>query len=180
MLPDHTIFHETDTGKDFTLLAGVWLQKDLLTIEEPKEELLARGDISFLNITTPQLVTITSQSTPVAIAGGAWTSSNLEGLTVDVDGIATYTRLETKNFQVNFSALIEKIGGGATDIALTVLINGIDVTTNAPHSVNAGVIQISATRMFSLSTNDTLQLAVLNIGSTSNIEVSQANMSITN
>ncbi len=27
LLPDHYIFHETDTGDDFTLLAGVWIPK---------------------------------------------------------------------------------------------------------------------------------------------------------
>ncbi len=138
------------------------------------------GDFSFINIATPQLVTIVSTSTPVTISGGSWTSSNLERLVADVgnNGIATYTGVETADFQVTFSALLEKVAGGATNIGLTILINGVDITTNAPHSVNAGIIQISATRIFTLNTGDTLQLAVFNDDNTDNIEISQANMSI--
>lgn len=139
---------------------------------------ITSGDLSFLNIATPQLVTITAQGTPVAIAGGTWTSANRERLNATTDGLATYTGIETQDFKVTFSALIEKLTGGATNIGLTVLINGVDVTTNPPHSVNAGIIQISGTRIFTLSTGDTLQLAVFNDGDTNNIEISQAHMSI--
>jgi len=138
------------------------------------------GEFDFLNIASPQLVTISTTNTAVAIAGGAWSATELERITADVgnNGIATITALGTNSYQVNFSALLEKLTGGSTNIALTILVNGVDTTTNPPRSVNAGIIQISGTRIFSLSENDTLQLAVFNTDDTNNIEVSQATMSI--
>lgn len=142
---------------------------------------MTTGEFDFLNVATPQLVTITTIDVPVAIAGGAWTNANLERMTADVgnNGIATITALGTHRYTVAFSANLEKLLGGTTNIALTILVNGVDVTTNPPRSLNSGIVQIGDTKIFSLTTGDTVQAACLNSIDTDNIEVSQSSLSIT-
>jgi len=213
------------------------------------------GELDFLNISTPITVTITATDTPVAIAGGAWSATKLERVEADADdnGIAILTAIGENEYTVSFSALIEKLTGGATEIALTVLIGGsgaeatanlvstvvdtitvdeggmeyqvapivtitgdgtgatatailtsgvvtsvtvdtggtgyttatvsfgtgsTDLTINPPRSVNAGIIQISGTRIFTLNERSSLQLGVFNTNDTNNISVSQSTMSI--
>lgn len=152
----------------------------IVTNSPPTPTSRITGEFDFVNIVTPQLVTIVTQDVPVAINGGNWTSSVLERVKTDIvgDGIATLTAQGTDKYVIGFSALMEKLTGGSTNIALTILINGVDVVNNPPRSVNSGIIQISGSKILSLSEGDTIQLAVFNTDDTNNIEVSQASMSI--
>lgn len=149
---------------------------NLRAIGNDSPDSMSTGEVSTEDIATPITVTIASQDTPVVIAGGGWASTNLEEFTADSNGILTYIGLSTKQINVAYYALFEKVGGGATDIELTLLRNGSEITANAPRSVNAGIIQISGTDIISMTTNDTLQLAVTNRSGTANIDVSQANL----
>lgn len=149
---------------------------NLRAIGNDSPDSMSTGEVSTEDIATPITVTIASQDTPVVIAGGGWASTNLEEFTADSNGILTYIGLSTKQINVAYYALFEKVGGGATDIELTLLRNGSEIAANAPRSVNAGIIQISGTDIISLATDDTLQLAVTNRSGTANIDVSQANL----
>ena len=75
---------------------------------------------------------------------------------------------------------IEKFGGGQdVDFGVVLIKNGNLVLTDTfepPHSVNTGVVQITATRDFELASSDTLDIAVVNFEDTDNIIVSQANI----
>lgn len=152
----------------------------VVTNSPPTSPSRITGEFDFVDIASPQLVTITATDTPVAINGGNWTNQELQRMTADVgnDGIATITAQGTQDYLIEFGALFEKLLGGVTNIALTILVNGVDVTVNPPRSVNSGIIQISGSKIIPLSTGDTVQLAVFNTNDTNNIEVSQASMTI--
>ncbi len=141
---------------------------------------MASAQVGFTNIGTPIVVTITTQDVPVLIGGTQFVSNNLERATATTGGQITNLTEKTKKYPITFSALIEKVAGGSTDIGLLLIKNGSLVLTETfeiPHSVNPGIIQISATRTFELAENDTLDMAVVNFAGTDNIEVSQANIS---
>lgn len=141
---------------------------------------MSSAQVGFTNIATPIVVPITTQDVPVLIAGTQFVSSNLERATATTGGQITNLTKATKRIPITFSGLIEKVGGGATNIGLLLIKNDALVLTETfeiPHSVNAGIIQISATRDFELADGDTLDLAVVNFDGTSDISVSQANIS---
>ena len=140
---------------------------------------MASAQTGFTNISTPIVITIDTINIPVIINGSQFVASNLERATADTSGQITNLTKQTKKYPITFSALIEKVAGGITDIGLLLIKNGVlDLlaTFEIPHSVNSGVIQISATRDFELVDGDTLDIAVVNFANTDNIEVSQANI----
>lgn len=176
---EEIVFDVTDTGNMNTASVDSTSTLSLSFDNAPANDSMTTAQVGFTNIATPIVVTITTQDVPVLIGGTQFTSENLERATVTTAGQITNLTKKTKKFPVTFSALIEKAGGGVTDIGLLIIINGALVLTNTfniPHSVNAGVIQISATRDFELAENDTIELAVVNFDGTSNINVSQANI----
>ena len=138
------------------------------------------GQFIFENINSPLTVSISSSDTPVAIGGGNWIASNLTRVTADGsdNGIATINSTGTHQFTIEYSALIEKAGGGRVDIGITLLINGVEGALNPPHSVDRNPMQISRTETFELSEGDTVQIAVVNYRNAQNIDVSQAQMTI--
>jgi len=143
------------------------------------EDSMASAQIGFTNITTPIVVTIGIQDVPVIIGGTQFISSELERSSATTGGEITNLSKKTQRYNITFSGLIEKVGGGATDIGLLLIKNGSLVLTNTfeiPHSVNAGIIQISATRILELAENDTVDIAVVNFSGTADISVSQANI----
>jgi len=141
---------------------------------------MVSAQVGFTNIATPIVVPIATQDVPVIIGGTQFLSANLERATATNSGQITNLAKATKKYAITFSALVEKVGGGSTDIGLLLIKNGVlDLTSTfeIPHSVNTGVIQISATRDFELAENDTIDIAVVNFDGTSSINVSQANIS---
>lgn len=138
------------------------------------------ASVGFTNVATPIVVTIATQDVPVIIDGTQFITNNLERAVVTVAGQITNITKVTKKYAITFSGLIEKVAGGSTDIGLLLIINGVldlSATFEIPHSVNAGIIQISATRDFELAENDTIDIAVVNFDGNANISVSQANIS---
>jgi len=134
-------------------------------------------------ITSPQLVTITTQGTPVIIGGTAWLSNKFERMAINISGNGQMKNLVkgTSDVPITFSASVEKVAGGAVHIGIVVIINGVLTTVatfNPPITRNTGIIQISATRLFTLSEFDLLDLAAVNFNGTDNIEVTQSEVTI--
>lgn len=141
---------------------------------------MSSAQVGFTNIATPIVVTLVTQDVPVIIGGTQFISDNLERASTTTGGQITNTTKKTQGYPITFSGLIEKVGGGSTDIGLLLIKNGSLVLTETfeiPHSVNTGIIQISATRDFTLANGDTLDIAVVNFDGTADISVSQANIS---
>jgi len=141
---------------------------------------MVSAQVGFTNVATPITVSIVTQDVPVLIGGTQFVSDNLERATATTGGEITNLNVKTQRYSITFSALIEKVGGGSTDIGLLLIKNGSLVLTDTfeiPHSVNPGIIQISATRTFELAEIDTLDMAVVNFDGTADISVSQANTS---
>ena len=141
---------------------------------------MSSAQVGFTNIATPIVVPIVTQDVPVIIGGTQFISDNLERATATNSGQITNLTKATKKYPITFSALIEKVGGGSTDIGLLLIKNGVmdlSATFEIPHSVNTGIIQISATRDFELAENDTCDIAVVNFSGTADISISQANTS---
>lgn len=140
---------------------------------------MVSAQVGFTNIATPIVVPIVTQDVPVLIGGTDFIANNLERATADTAGQITNLSKRTKKYSITFSGLIEKAGGGTTDIGILIVKNGSLVLTNTfqiPHSVNSGIIQISATRTFKLADGDTIELAVVNFDGTADVNVSQANI----
>lgn len=141
---------------------------------------MSSAQVGFTNIAAPIVVVISTQDVPVIIGGSQFASDNIERASTTGDGQITNLTKKTQKYPITFSGLVEKVGGGSTDIGLLLLKNGNPVLTDTfqlPHSVNAGIIQVSATRDFELAETDTLDIAVVNFAGTANISVSQANVS---
>lgn len=172
------VFQGTDTGSLNINSLDHANPKVTVSDSTGSPDSVVEGEFSFVNLATPETVAIVTEGVPVAIAGGAWTASSLERIreATGGNGIAVYNGIEDIDIPIGFFCLLEKVGGGATEISCTILVNGVDVLANHPHSVNAGVIQISGEAILSLKTGDTIQMAVINDSGTADIDVSQANM----
>jgi len=145
-----------------------------------REDSMSSAQVGFTDVADPIVVTIVTEAVPVLIGGIQFISDDLERATATTGGQITNLTKKTQKYQITFSGLIEKAGGGSTDIGLLLIKNGSLVLTDTfdiPHSVNAGIIQISATRTFELAENDTIDIAVVNFDGTSAINVTQANIS---
>jgi len=137
------------------------------------------GELHLEEVASPVVVTISATDTPVLIDTTLWTSASLERTIASTAGVLTFKGLTETSLLINFSTLFEKLTGGATEIGVGLFKNGAAITDFVyPRSVNAGVIQISGTRTISMDTDDTLEMVVINFGDTNNIEVSQADMII--
>lgn len=137
------------------------------------------AELHLEEILFPVVVTITATDTPVIINTTLWTSANLERILSNNDGVATFKGLKETALLINFSALFEKLTGGATQIGVGLFKNGMAIPDFVfPRSVNAGIIQVSGTRTMIMNPGDTLEMVVVNFGDTNNIAVSQADMII--
>lgn len=118
-----------------------------------------------------------------AITSASWTSTNLERFEDDTvtinQGRLVAKDFSTREYNVNYSGTIEKSGGGSVDIGIVILVNGIEVAFNPPHTVNPGQIQISGSDLIELSEDDVIQIAVKNYDSTAAvIDISQVSLVI--
>lgn len=108
-----------------------------------------------------------------------WASANLERF---IEGVANTGQMvgidpQVRKYNVSYSATLEKMGGGSTDIGIILLKNGVIESFNPPHTVNTGKIQITGTDLVELVDTDTLDIAVINYDSTAaTILISQAGL----
>jgi len=122
-------------------------------------------------------VPIVTANVPVAI-GGTWSSSEKERVDfTEVGGIATYTGIETRRITIGFGSSLT--GAASNFFGLHILLNDVDITDappifdiiNASTSATAGGAQI-----VTLSTGDTIQVAVSNLVNTQDPEIVQSHM----
>jgi len=133
-------------------------------------------------LTASSTVTIGTQSVFVAINGSSWASDITERFSSTTAGVLTFLGERDAKFFVSMTSTIEKVGGGADEIEARISLNG--VTSGASFdktgstTENASPTSVTSQRLVTLSNGDTIQGYVANNGSTSNIEVSKANLTI--
>jgi len=104
------------------------------------------------------------------ITSASWLFAKLERFSIGVnnEGQVINNDFSTREYDIEYSATIEKSGGGSLNIGIILLRNGTEeVSFNPPHTVNSGKIQINATDLIELSENDTIQVAVKNYDASS-------------
>jgi hypothetical protein len=143
-----------------------------------------KNSISFgnMNIGTPVTVTIASIGVPVIVndtnTGGTniWTNIGSERFTVDTSlGRLTYNGNEDVVVSVFVTSTIEKVGGGSDQIATLIVKNGTVLSESKSITQNSTPTGVTSIAEVSMSTNDYLELAVLNDGSLSNIILNVSN-----
>jgi len=116
------------------------------------------------------------------ITSGSWLYNKLERFSIGVstEGQVVADDISLREYDVKYSATIEKSGGGAVDIGIILIKNGsTEIAFNPPHTVNAGKIQISGDDLIELVATDTLKVAVKNYdSSTATILISQVSLVI--
>lgn len=137
-----------------------------------KNTQVVAGDYLSASTTT----TIGAIGVYVAVGGVNWVSDDAHRFTTSTSGLLTYIGLETVDVNITATSTVEKVGGGSDVICSKIAINGIvsDKTIACTQSTApTGIVSIG---LFELATGDTVQLFVGNEGSTANIEVSTANI----
>jgi len=127
-----------------------------------------------------QVVTINTISVPEVIPNAAWAYTRLERF---IEGVATEGQviaqdIGLRRYSIAYSATIERVGGGSQTLGIVIFKNGVDITFNAPITVNTGKIQITGSDIIELTLGDTLQIAVVNLIDTNDIDVSQVSLVI--
>ena len=136
------------------------------------------GDAGLELFGSEPTVTINTIGVPEVITSASWAFSNLERFSIGVttEGQLISDEPSTKRFSVAYSGTVEKVGGGSVDVGIVILKNGTNVSFNAPHTVNTGKIQISASDIVELTAGDIIQVAVINYVDTSDIDISQISL----
>lgn len=102
-----------------------------------------------------------------ALDSANWDYNKLErfGSGVGLEGELVALDSSTREYRVQYSATIEKSGGGASNIGIILYKNNnpsLEVSVNPPHTVNSGKIQISHTEIIELAQDESLQIGVKN------------------
>jgi len=134
------------------------------------------------HVTITQLVTIGggNQGVFLPIAGTNWLSDIAERFTATTAGVLTYIAEKDAEFQVTGIATIEKASGGSDQLCMRISINGTSQDFTQACTENNAPSSVTCLGLFSLSPGDEIRLDVANVGSTGNINVLSANMSIIN
>jgi hypothetical protein len=136
-----------------------------------------RNDVDAF-LTATETVTIGSIGVYVAIGGTAWSSSIGERFTVSTAGLITYIGLDQLEIEIQATATVEKVGGGADKICTKIAIDtgsGLVVQDRTigctENSTATGVMSMG---FFAVSPGDQIQLFVGNEDSNANIDVSES------
>lgn len=125
-----------------------------------------------------QLVTISDNNfTPVG--GTNFLTDVNSRFTVSTAGVMTFISEQDATFMVGYSATVDKVGGGSDVIATRIAKNGTDEAKSQSQSQSADPSSVGSHALLTLTLNDTISLEVANITSTGNINVLDANISIT-
>ena len=132
-------------------------------------------------ITIAETVTINTISVFEEIAGVNWVNTTQDRFTTSTSGVITYNGQETIEVKISGIATVEKVGGGADEIAVRAAVNwvsggglvqsGAITTNNSPTSVPINALA-------ELSTGDNIRLIVANNDSTSNVVANVASLSV--
>jgi len=125
-------------------------------------------------------VVITTPGVIEVITSTSWLFDDLERFTVTTndDGEVTADDPATRKYKISYSGSIGKVGGGGVDVGIVILKNGTDVSFNPPHRTVSAVGFIAGEDIIELTAGDTIQIGVINYGSTSDITISQISMVI--
>jgi hypothetical protein len=131
-------------------------------------------------LTATETVTIGTAGVYVAIGGTNWSSSIAERFTVSTAGLITYIGLDQLELEIQATATVEKVGGGADKICTKIAIDtgsGFVVQDRTvgctENSTATGVVSMG---FFAVNTGDKMQLFVGNEDSNANIDVSESTM----
>lgn len=127
-------------------------------------------------LSSSQTVTINTAGVYESIDGGNWLSDIAELFTTSTAGIITYIGEQTDDFLVQGTATIEKVGGGADQLAMRIMKNSTTSAKTQSVTENSTPTSVISQGVFQLATNDTVELVVANIDSTSNVTASFSNL----
>jgi len=135
-----------------------------------------------LQLASPITVTINTQDVPEVISDVGWVTNNLERFTEDTvtpnQGRLIANVLSARRYAITYSATINRSGGGGVDIGIVLLKNGGIVGVNPPRAFTTTITPLTRTDIVELTTDDVIQVAVINYNGTADIDVYQTNMSI--
>jgi len=137
------------------------------------------GDAGLEVFAVPIVSSSLAQDAFEIIISASWAYNNLERFVIGVNNEGQLGAFDpaTRRYKVDYSATLEKSGGGSLDIGIVILKNGSIISFNAPHTVNSGLIQITGSDIIELAQGDLIQIAVINYNvSAAVIETSQVNM----
>ena len=164
-----------------TALSGIdtddlqWIFKNNLFVDNSTKNSEVVAD-TFL--TSPIVITISSEDVYVAAGGVNWVSDLSHRFTVSTAGLVTYIGLETVDVFILSAATVSKVGGGEDILCTKIAINGTVSDKTIACTENNKPTSIVSQGLFELETGDTIQLFVANTESTANIELDTANMTI--
>ena len=125
-------------------------------------------------------VVIGSSGVYVAMDDGStlWSSDIDNRFTVGTDGEITYDGLDDMDIEVLATTTLEKVGGGADEMATKIAINGVVQDKSISSTDNSSPTTVVSHGLFNISNGDTIQIYVANLDSTSNARISNSNMTI--
>lgn len=130
-------------------------------------------------LTTQETVTISTAGVFVAIGGTNWQNDVASRFTTSTAGVATYEAEVDDCFMAQGHATVSKVGGGADQLELRIAVNGTTLAKSGSVTENASPTTVSVQALQGLSENDTVQLYVANLDSTSNVVVDVASLTVT-
>jgi len=132
-------------------------------------------------ITIAETVTINTISVFEEIAGVNWVNTTQDRFTTSTSGVITYNGQETIEVKISGIATVEKVGGGADEIAVRAAVNWVSgggLVQSGAITTNSSPTSVPINALTELSTGDNIRLIVANNGSTSDVVVNVASLSV--
>jgi len=132
-------------------------------------------------ITIAETVTINTISVFEEIAGVNWVNTTQDRFTTSTSGVITYNGQETIEVKISGIATVEKVGGGADEIAVRAAVNWVSgggLVQSGAITTNSSPTSVPINALTELSTGDNIRLIVANNGSTSDVVANVASLSV--
>lgn len=132
-------------------------------------------------ITIAETVTINTISVFEEIAGVNWVNTTQDRFTTSTSGVITYNGQETIEVKISGIATVEKVGGGADEIAVRAAVNWVSgggLVQSGAITNNNSPTSVPINALAELSTGDNIRLIVANNDSTSNVVANVASLSV--
>lgn len=128
--------------------------------------------------TTTTTVTINTAGVFEVINGGVWVPGISDRFKSDPDGIVTYNGERGLDARIIANATLDKVAGGTNELEMRIAINGVTQAKTRSFTQNPSPTTVTCVGLFNLSPNDTITLYVANNGSTDDVIVDHAIMTI--
>lgn len=129
-------------------------------------------------LTASTTVTISVAGTYVAVGGVNWSTEIDDRFSVSTAGLLTYIGLDSVEVIVTAVSTVEKVGGGADQICTKIAVNGTVSDKTIACTENSTPTGVVSQGLFTMTTNDTMQLFCANITGVSNVIVSESNVTV--